>query len=34
MLPYYDSITKVLAKMAEEGLVIRTESDERFREIR
>lgn len=34
VMPYYDSITKVLAKMAEEGLVIRTESDESYREIR
>ncbi len=34
MKPYYDSITKVLAKMSEEGLVIRTESDESYREIR
>ena len=33
-MPYYDSITKVLAKMAEEGLVIRSESDESYREIR
>ena len=34
VMPYYDSITKVLTKMAEEGLVIRTESDESYREIR
>ncbi len=34
VMPYYDSITKVLAKMAEEGLVIRTKSDESYREIR
>lgn len=34
VMPYYSSIVKVLAKMVEEGLVIRTESDESYREIR
>ena len=34
VMPYYSSITKVLGKMAEEGLVIKTESEEGYREIR
>ena len=34
VMPYYDSITKVLAKMEKEGLVTRTVSSESYREIR
>lgn len=34
VMPYYDSITKVLGKMADEKLVVRKESDEGYREIR
>lgn len=33
-MPYYDSITKALGKMSEEGLVVRSESEEGYREIR
>ncbi|MBR6911924.1 MAG: winged helix-turn-helix transcriptional regulator [Candidatus Methanomethylophilaceae archaeon] len=34
VMPYYDSITKVLAKMEKEGLVTRSVSSESYREIR
>lgn len=34
VMPYYNSITKVLSKMEDEGLVLRTISEEGYREIR
>ena len=34
VMPYYNSITKVLSRMEDEGLVLRTESDEGYREVR
>ena len=34
VMPYYDSITKVLKRMESEGLVTISEPDEGYREIR